>query len=107
MSIFKRKKEEEVVDTRSELEKKFEEKGQIIGRKTGTIVQKSVDKLSGVKEKLEQDGTMDKLRNLSDKVDDSIDKVVDKVTKKTKQFTSKEQKDKKPEVKNEDDLYYK
>ena len=88
MPLFKKKKEE-VIDDRTELEKTFEEKGQIIGRKTGKIVQKSVDKIHKVKGKLEEDGTMDKLRDFSDKLDDVVDKVVDKVTKTSKKVVQK------------------
>ena len=35
MGLFKRKKRVEEVDTRSNLEKTFEEKGQKLGKKTG------------------------------------------------------------------------
>lgn len=105
MKLFK-KKEEVVEDPRTELEKKFEEKGQTIGRKTGVIVQKSVDKISKVKDKLEHDGTMDKLRNFSDKVDDQIDKVVDKVTKKGKELSKKSSTKKEITKDKEEELFY-
>lgn len=105
MKLFK-KKEEVVEDPRTELEKKFEEKGQTIGRKTGVIVQKSVDKVSKVKNKLEQDGTMDKIRNFSDKVDDQIDKVVDKVSKKGKELSKKKSTNKETKKDNKEELFY-
>lgn len=89
MKWFKKKEEEIIVDDRTELEKSFEEKGKNIGKKTGKVVQKGVDKLNKVKAKLEEDGTMDKLRHIGDKVDDTIDSVVDKVAKKGKQLTNK------------------
>jgi hypothetical protein len=107
MKLFKKKEQEIIVDDRTELEKSFEEKGKNIGKKTGKVVQKGVDKLHQVKAKLEEDGTMDKLRHLSDKVDDTIDSVVDKVAKKSKQITSK--KSSKKEAKepgSSEDLFY-
>lgn len=105
MKLFK-KKQEEVVDPRTKLEKSFEEKGQNIGRKTGKVVQKGVDKIQHVKTKLEQDGTMDKLRHISDKVDDTIDTVVDKVAKKGKQLATKHQKKDSGSKQEEDPLFY-
>jgi len=107
MKLFKKKEVEVEVDTRTELEKNFEEKGQRIGKKTGAIVQKSVNKFSHVKEKLEQDGTMDKLRNIGDKVDDSIDKVVDSVTKKSKAISRKVSTKKESKTKDDEELFYK
>lgn len=89
MKWFKKKEEEIIVDDRTELEKSFEEKGKTIGKKTGKVVQKGVDKFQQVKTKLEQDGTMDKLRKFSDKVDDTIDSVVDKVAKQGKRIATR------------------
>jgi len=104
MGLFKRKKkEEEVIDTRSKIEKNFEEKGQQFGKKAGEIVQKGVDKYDQVKQKLEKDGTMDKVRNVGNKIDDTIDKVVDEVTKQTKKVVKKVRKN--PETK-EEEIYY-
>ncbi|GEM_PF-1457574 len=106
MKLFKKKEREEVIiDTRSELEKRFEEKGQEIGRKTGTIAQKTVDKIHQVKQKLEDDGTMDKLRTISDKIDDTIDNVVDKAVKQGKRLKKKSKSSKSEEGK-DDELYY-
>lgn len=102
MKWFK-KQEEVVVDDRTELEKNFEEKGKTIGKKTGKVVQKGVDKIHQVKTKLQEDGTLDKLRKFSDKVDDTIDSVVDKVAKKGKQITSKK---KHKEQESTEDLFY-
>ena len=59
------------------------------------------------KEKLEQDGTMDKLRNIGDKVDDSIDKVVDSVTKKSKAISRKVSTKKESKTKDDEELFYK
>lgn len=104
MGLFrKKKKEEEIIDTRTKIEKSFEEKGQKFGKKAGEIVQKGVDKYDQVKQKLEDDGTMDKVRNVGNKIDDTIDKVVDEVTKQTKKAVSKVKK--KPQEK-EEDLFY-
>jgi uncharacterized protein YdcH (DUF465 family) len=93
MKLFKRK--EKVVDNRSELEKKFEEKGQAIGKKAGEIAQKSVDKYKEVVDKLEQDGKLDKVKELTNKVDDAIDQVVDKVSSKSKHVIETVKKNKK------------
>lgn len=89
MGLFKRKKQEVILDTRTDIERKFEEKGQAIGAKTGSFVQKGKDKLDEVKEKLREDGTLDKMKNLSTKVDDKIDQVVDAVSKKGKEVKDK------------------
>ena len=98
MGLFKkRKKVEEVIDDRSDLEKKCEETGQNIGKKTGQLVQKGVDKINGVKQNLEDNGTMDKVRNVQTKVDQTLDQVVDQVTKQTKKVVEKVQKKEKKE----------
>ena len=89
MGIFKRKQKEEEIDNRTEIEKKFEEKGQTLGRKTGTIVQKSVNKFDSIKQSLEEKGTMDKVRNVQNKIDDAVDKVVDSVSHQAKKVTTK------------------
>jgi len=92
MKWFKKKEEDVIIDDRTELEKTFEEKGKTIGKKTGKVVQKGVDKLHQVKTKLEQDGTMEKFRRISDKFDDTVDSVVDKVAQKGRKFVSKKNK---------------
>ena len=89
MGIFKRKQKDEEIDNRTEIEKKFEEKGQTIGRKTGNFVQKSVNKLDSIKQNLEDKGTMDKVRNVQNKIDDAVDKVVDTVSHQAKKVTTK------------------
>lgn len=50
--LFRRKKKEEIIDTRTEIEKKFEERGKQIGAKTGEIVQKTIEQYEETKEKL-------------------------------------------------------
>ncbi len=100
MGLFKRKKKEENIDTRTKIEKSFEEKGQSIGKKTGEIVQKGVNKFDEVKQKLEDDGTMDKIRGVGNKIDDTIDNVVDEVTKQTKKIITKTKKKTKQNTEN-------
>ena len=95
MGLFKRKKEVEVVDTRTDVEKKFEEKGQELGAKTGTVVQKGLNKFEQVKSKIKEEGTLDKIKDYSNKVDDKLDKFVDKVAKKGKDIKEKVVKKKK------------
>jgi hypothetical protein len=103
MSLFKKRKKEEV-DARTKIEKQFEEKGQEIGRKTGELVQKGLNKVDKVKQKLQEDGTIDKIRDLGTKVDDTIDKVVDKVAKETKKVVDKKKKPK--TIDTEEELFY-
>lgn len=103
MGLFRKKKKEEPIDNRTKIEKTFEEQGQKIGKKTGVLVQKGVDKFDEVKQKLEDDGTMDKIRNVGNKIDDTIDKVVDEVSKQTKKVVKKVSK--KPKVEVEDNYY--
>lgn len=95
------KKQEEPVDTRTPIEKAFEEKAQNIGRKTGKVVQQGMNKIDAAKAKLEEDGTLNKLRQIGDKVDHTIDQAVDKVAKKGKELTSR-RKSKTNEETNED-----
>jgi|LGVF01.2.fsa_nt_gb hypothetical protein len=101
MSIFKRNKKELEEERRTKIEKQFEDKGQEIGRKTGNFVQKSVDKYGEVKDRLESEGKLDKLRNFTSKVDDTIDQVVDKVSKKGRNVVKKISKKKDVEKENE------
>ncbi len=103
MGLFRKKKKEEEIDNRTKVERSFEEKGQKLGKSTGELVQKGINKYDQVKRKLEKDGTMDKIRNAGNKIDDTIDKVVDEVTKQTKKVVKKVQK--KPETKTEDNYY--
>jgi len=106
LKLFKKKQEEVVVDTRTDIERQFEEKGQEIGRKTGTLVQKGVDKLNDIKQKLEDDGTMDKLRDFSDKVDDKIDVAIDKVSKKGVEISKKMKQKKDTPKDDKSNLFY-
>ncbi len=95
MGLFRKKKKvEEVVDSRTDIEKKCEDTGQELGRKTGVMVQKGVDKLNSIKQNLEDNGTMDKVRNAQVKVDETMDKVVDTVSKQVNKVVSKSGKSK-------------
>lgn len=102
MSLFKRKQKIEVVDDRTDIEKSFEDSGQKFGRKTGELVQKGVNKIEGVKQKLESDGTLDKIRNASAKVDKKLDDAINSVSNKTKQVVEKVKKNNKDK---EDNFY--
>ena len=82
MGLF-RKKKEIVVDERTNIEKTFESKGQKIGKETGELVQKGVDKINKLKDKYDVD----------DKVEDIIEKATNKsknVYKKAKSTTTKQ-----------------
>ena len=92
MSIFKRKKQVEVVDERTELEIAFEEKGQQVGIETGKIVQKGVDKYKEIKDKIDKDERFDKVRDFKDKSVKAVDDVVEKVTKKVDKVVEKAKK---------------
>lgn len=84
MALFKWKKNKNVVDERSDLEKKFEDVGQEAGKKTGEFVQKSIDKFEEVKVKVNADDKMDKVKELVGKAEDSLDELVGKATKVSK-----------------------
>ena len=90
MKIFGRKKEENPIDDRTNIEKQFEEKGQEIGKKAGEITQKGLNKLNQLKDRLEDEGKLDKVYKFTDKAQEKTKEVVDKVTNKTKEvFVSK------------------
>lgn len=92
MGLFKkRKKEEEIieVDFRSDIERKFEETGQNVGKKTGEFVQKSVDKINDVKEKFNSDKKIEKVKDFANKAEQSVDQFVEKATDKTKETMGK------------------
>ena len=55
MGLFNRKKKKEAEDQRTDLEKKFEDVGQVAGKKTGVFVQKSINKIEEVKVKVKAD----------------------------------------------------
>ena len=87
MGLFKRKKKQE--DERTDLEKKFEEVGQVAGKKTGVFVQKSIDKFEDVKVKVNADEKMEKVKEFALKAEDKLDEFVDKATKVSKDTYSK------------------
>ncbi len=90
MGLFKKRKKE-VIDERTELEKSFEEKGQQIGKDTGKIVQKSINKINELKEKYDSDNKLDKVRNFAGKAEKKVGKIVKKVTKKEKNIVENEE----------------
>ena len=79
MSLFKRKNKKEE-ETRTDLEKKFEDAGQEAGKKTGVFVQKSIDKFEEVKVKVKE---------FALKAEDKIDELVEKAAKTTKETYGK------------------
>lgn len=83
MRLFKKKKADPI-DDRTNIERSFEETGQQLGKKAGELTQKGVDKVNDLKVKLEEDGTMDKIRNFGDKVEETAQGVVDKIKGKSK-----------------------
>ena len=88
MGLFGRKKKEEV-EVRTDLEKKFEDVGQVAGKKTGEFVQKSMDKFEEVKVKVNVDDKMDKVKEFALKAEDKIDEIVGKATKASKKTYTK------------------
>ncbi len=79
--IFKKKKPVEPMDERSEIEKKFEDRGREIGAKTGEIVQKASDKYQKVKTKIADN---EKVQKLNQKTKSTIEKGKSKVRKNEK-----------------------
>jgi len=94
MRIFGKKKSEEPMDDRTKIEKSFEEKGQEIGKLAGELTQKGLDRFTDIKVKLEEEGKLDKLYEVSDKVSSKTKEVVNKVTDKTKTVMDKTRKNK-------------
>ncbi|MBN2605135.1 MAG: hypothetical protein JXR62_04840 [Bacilli bacterium] len=87
MGLFNKRKKVEVVeevDLRTDIERKFEETGQKVGQKTGVFVQKSVNKINDVKEKINADGTIEKVKEFAVKTEQTVDEFVEKATTKTK-----------------------
>lgn len=89
MGLFKRKKQPVIEDTRSDVEKRFEETGRKVGAKTGEVVQKGLDKIDTVKQKLKDDGTIDKVTSFVNKAEEKVDDFVEKATKKGQEQISK------------------
>lgn len=85
MRFFK-KKNEVTVDDRTKIEKTFESKGQKIGRETGVLVQKGVDKINQLKDKYEVEDILEKATIKSKKV---IKKVKSKTIKRTNKSEDK------------------
>lgn len=88
MGLFNRKRKEKE-DDRTKIEKKFEDAGQVAGKKTGVFVQKSVNKFEEVKIKVKADDKMEKVKNLALKAEDKIDELVEKAAKVSKETYQK------------------
>ncbi|MBU1020231.1 MAG: hypothetical protein KJ847_03380 [Firmicutes bacterium] len=92
MGLFNKRKKVEIVeevDFRTDIERKFEETGQKVGKQTGVFVQKSVDKINEVKEKVNADEKMEKVKEFASKAEQSVDEFVGKATTKTKETFDK------------------
>lgn len=86
MGLFRKKKEVEiieVIDERTDIERNFEEKGQEVGKKTGVFVQKSVNKMNDVKEKIHVDETIEKAKVFASKAATKTKEKINKVKSKT------------------------
>ena len=88
MRLFGRKKKIEVEEP-TDLEKKFEDVGQVAGKKTGEFVQKSIDKFEEVKVKVNAEDKIDKVKELALKAEDKLDEMVGKATKASKETIEK------------------
>jgi len=90
MGLFNRKKkEEEVVDLRTDLEKKFEHTGQVAGKKTGEFVQSSINKIEEVKVKVKADEKIEKVKEFASKAEVKIEEIVVKAKNSTKETFGK------------------
>ena len=89
MSIFKKRKKEEDVDVRTDLEKSFEETGQKVGKSTGEFVQKGIDKMNELKDKFETDDKFEKARDIKDKSVKAVDEFVGKAKVKVEEVVEK------------------
>lgn len=93
MSIFKRNKKVDPIDDRTDIERKFEETGTEIGKKAGKLTQKGINKFNELKEKLDDEGKLEKVYEITDRVQERSKEVIDKVTSKTKEVFDSKSKD--------------
>ena len=95
MRLFGKKKKEEELYERSNLEKKFEETGRKVGEKTGKVAQKGVDKYQKIVADLEESGKLDKVREVTNKAVEKTDeffvKAEEKITEVVEQVKRKKQ----------------
>lgn len=89
MKLFGRKKEAEAIDDRTEVERTFEEKGQVIGKKAGEIAQKGINKFKDVSEKIDAKEKLDKVDEFADKAIEKGKVAVSKAASKTKEALNK------------------
>ena len=90
MGLFRKKKKTEIQKT--EIETKFENKGQQVGLKTGQVVQKSINKANELKVKYNADDKIEKVKNIAKKVDQKVDEAIEVVVGKTKEVVEKAKK---------------
>jgi len=91
MGLFSRKKNQEV-DDRTDIEKKFEDAGQVAGKKTGEFVQQGMNTFEKVKTKVNADDKIEKVKELALKAEDKMDEIVEKATKVSKETFDKAKK---------------
>jgi ElaB/YqjD/DUF883 family membrane-anchored ribosome-binding protein len=85
MALFKKKRiKEDPIDDRTVIEKRFEESGQKLGKVLGELTQKGVNKFHEVKGNLEEDGTLDRVRERTKEIRDKTQNVVDDILNKEK-----------------------
>lgn len=89
MKIFGKRKQPDSIDDRTRIEKTFEEKGQEIGKRAGELAQKGVNKFNEVKDRLDTEGKLDKVYDLSDKASEKSKSIIEKVTNKSKEVYDK------------------
>jgi ElaB/YqjD/DUF883 family membrane-anchored ribosome-binding protein len=93
MKLFGKKKKEDPIDDRTPVEKRFEDTGQKVGKKAGEIAQKGLNKFNEVKDQLEEDGTIDKVKEkatkAAKKTDEFFKKAEDKAAQAVKKVTKK------------------
>jgi len=85
MALFKKKRKEvDPIDDRTDIERKFEEQGQKIGKALGELTQKGVNKFNEVKGNLEEDGTIERVKAKTREIREKTQNVVDDILHKEK-----------------------
>ena len=93
MKLFGKKKKEEPMDDRTPIERKFEEKGQEIGKQAGVLAQKGVDKFNEVKDRLDEEGKLDGIKSFTEKAKLKSREVSEVVSSKAREVFSKNDED--------------
>lgn len=89
MGLFRKRKKDQTVDERTDIEKSFEEAGQKAGIETGKFVQKSVDKINELREKYDADEKIDKVKEFAGKAEKKADELVERATQRGKEVIDK------------------